>query len=427
MRSLYIITLLTVFLFGCHERESEKENSRPVPDPCGRTRGYSGASHSSAQASPANSINTKQRRTKRKSTPPLPEVPGTASFSRAPDTLLVERLRFLRALQVETDLNEPVSRDYLFSQTENSAFPSVIELSRERYFKLQFDNDILDNTDRFYTNGILLQYICPAFSSSPLSKLMVPYWRPGINYYGMSLVQNMYTSSKTKVGGILYGDRPYAAYLYLSAFKITNDPVHRMRQVSELQLGVIGPASLGGVVQTWFHQAVPSNDKPQGWEYQINNDLLLNYLVAYEKGLVSKRNLELNLTGYGILGTVHTEVNAGFYFRAGLFNPYFKTLGFSKRSVNRANGTRNTQAFAFLKATGTACGYDATLQGGLFNRDNAYTLPADSISRFQFNGSAGVAVSWGAARLDIEQHLISPEFTGGLWHLWIGVGLTFSF
>ena len=366
---------------------------------------------------------TPKRLRKKHTVKPLPDtVPA-----RVPDTLLIRRLARLRQSNIIPDLNEPVTRDYLMSRLEEEPFPSVIELSRERYFRLQFDNDLLDNTDRFYTNGIRFEYICPAFSGSPLSRLMIPYWYPGTNYYGMSLVQNMYTSSKTKEPGILYGDRPYAAYLYVSAFRITNDKVHRFRQTSELQVGVIGPASLGGAGQTWFHESVPTNNKPQGWDYQIQNDLLLNYSLTYEKGIVTHPFFELTATGSGILGTVYTGLNAGFLLRTGAMQPYFSSLGFSKRSVNLRTGMRNAQYYLFMRVSGTAVGYDATLQGGMFNHSSVYTLPADSITRVRFNGSAGVALSYGGARLDVEQHIISPEFTGGLWHLWMGIGLTFSF
>ena len=346
---------------------------------------------------------------------------------RGPDTLLIRKLNRLRALWIEPDLNEPLSRDYLFSRIESDGFPSLIELSPERYFQLQVDNDLLDNTDRFYTNGVRLEYICPAFSSSPANKLMLPYWRPGTNYYGLALVQNMYTSSKTKVGGILYGDRPYAAYLYLSSFKITNDPVHHLRQSSEIQLGIIGPASLGSTMQTWFHMTVPTNDKPLGWEYQIANDLLLNYKVSYDLGLISHPYAEFNLTGTAIAGTVYDEINGGFSFRAGLLNPYFSGLGFSRKPVNQRTGMRDLQCYFYAKTSGTLVGYDATLQGGVFNHESVYTIPADSISRVQFEGSAGFAFSYGGARLDVEQHVISPEFHGGWWHFWMGIGLGFSF
>jgi lipid A 3-O-deacylase len=427
MKTLAVISFLAVFLFSCSGPEADKEEPGQFAAPPRHTKGPADQKNRFAtgqpnQFTPPNKANLRNRHQQK-----TPAEGDVVQAPRQPDTLLIQKLNQLRSLHVEPDLNEPVSEEYLFSPVEAGPFPSVIELSREQYFRVQVDNDLIDNTDRFYTNGILLEYIGPALSRSPLSKLMVPYWHQGTNYYGMSLVQNMYTSSMTKKGGIPYGDRPYAAYLYLSSFKISNDRIHRLRQTSELQVGVIGSASQGGAVQTWFHNTVPTNDEPLGWDYQIANDLLLNYLVSYEKGVVSGRNVELNLTGTGILGTVYIQANGGLYFRAGDFNPYFSSLGFSKRSVNHSKGMKNTQYYVFLKATGTAVGYDATLQGGMFNHDNAYTIPGDSLSRFKFTASAGLAFSYGGARLDLEQHFISPEFTGGLWHMWMGLGLTFSF
>jgi lipid A 3-O-deacylase len=348
------------------------------------------------------------------------------SLQRTPDTLLIQKLEMIRALEIEPDINEPVTRRYLFSPVGNSSFRSMITLSHDKYFRIQGDNDILNNTDRFYTNGLRFDLILPAFSSSPLSRLLVPYWREGINYYGLSIVQNMYTPSTTKLGGILYGDRPYAAYLYIGSFKITNDLNRRVRLSSELQLGVIGSASLGEFVQKWFHNTVPTNNEPLGWQYQIQNDLLLNYLVSIEKGILATPHAEVNLFGSGSLGTVYTELNAGAYFRVGVFNPYFRTLGFCKRSVNLRQGLRNTQAWFFVRVAGSGVGYDATLQGGMFNHTSPYVIPYAELARVQFKGSAGLAFSTGGFQVFAEQFLQSPEFLNGWWHKWMSIGFTFA-
>jgi lipid A 3-O-deacylase len=427
MRSLAVILLTSVILFCCSDPEAGRKEAAFRKNILQEGTGNPASAMDMPPAQKAPILQEPKKPTRKRKPQTIQGIPSPPATARTADTMLIHKLTLLRSMNVEPDMNEPVTRDYLLSPLDQLLFQSLIELSRERYFKLQFDNDLLDNTDRFYTNGIRFEYICPALSGSPLSKLMIPYWRPGTNYYGMSLVQNMYTPSETKVGGILYGDRPFASYLYVSAFKTTNDPVHLLRQTTDLQIGVIGPASLGGSVQTLFHESVPTNDKPLGWEYQIENDLLLNYEACYEKGIISSRHAELNLTGGGILGTVYTNMSAGFHFRTGAMQPYFKTLGFSKRSVNLQKGMRNTQYYIFANATGTAVGYDATLQGGMFNRNSPYTIPADSISRFRFSGSAGIVLAYGGARLDVEQHFLSPEFSGGTWHLWMGIGLSFSF
>ncbi len=301
----------------------------------------------------------------------------------------------------------------------------MIRLSQESFLKVGFDNDILDYTDRFYTNGLRVDLILPALQANPLGKIMLPYWGSAMNYYGLTLCQNMYTPSTTKTGGILYGDRPYAAYLYLGSFRISNDTLRQIRQTSEIWIGVIGPSSYGEWVQRSFHNSVPTNNEPLGWEYQIQNDLVLNYNLSLEKGIVSRRNFDFTVCAAGSLGTLYTNIGGGFQFRAGWLNPYFSNLGIARKERLREDGLRRSQLFVFVRGSGKAVGYDASLQGGMFNKSSVYTLPSGEISRIVFQTSAGLSVNYGGIRLDIEQYLLSPEFHEGWWHKWIHIGLTF--
>lgn len=352
-------------------------------------------------------------------------VSNMTGSQRALDSLLVQKMLYLRSENIEIDLNEPKSREFLFSPVENRKFPSMIQLSRERFLQINFDNDILDNTDRFYTNGIRFDFISPVFQHFPLNLLMIPYWRSGMNYYGISLVQNMYTPSTTKTGGILFGDRPYAAYLYLKSFKITNDFLDKFRQTSEIDIGIIGPSSLGDFVQKSFHKNVPTNSEPLGWEYQIQNDLVLNYNLIYEKGIVSGKNLEVNLTGTGALGTLYTNIGGGIMLRTGILNPYFENLGISKGSTYKENGLHRIQILFSLKSNMKFVGYDATLEGGIFNKTSSYTIGQNSVTRFVYQGSACLTFSYVGFGITIEQFLLSPEFHNGWWHKWVHIGLTF--
>ena len=347
------------------------------------------------------------------------------SRQRSPDSLLVQKMLWLRSENIEIDLNEPKSKAFLFSSVEIGKFSSMITLSRERFLQINFDNDILDNTDRFYTNGIRFDFISPVFQRFPLNLLMIPYWKSGMNYYGISLVQNMYTPSTTKIGGILYGDRPYAAYLILKSFKITNDSRDKFRQTSEIDIGIIGPASLGDFVQKSFHNNVPTNSEPLGWEFQIQNDLILNYNLSYEKGVVCGKNIEINLTGTGALGTLYTNIGGGIMLRTGILNPYFKNLGITKRSIIEEEGLQRLQILFSLKSNVKVVGYDATLEGGIFNKTNSYTIGQNSVTRFVYQGSACLTFSYGGFGINVEQFLLSPEFHNGWWHKWVHIGLTF--
>jgi lipid A 3-O-deacylase len=342
------------------------------------------------------------------------------------DSLVVVKINRLKNEDTELDLSEPLSMNFLFSGNESPLSKKYIALGRERYLKINFDNDIFDNTDRYYTNGIRIDIISPFLKSMPLNYVMIPYWRAAINYYGICIVQNMYTPSTTKVGGILRGDRPYAASLYLGSYKISNDPIYRYRQTSELDIGIIGPSSLGGVVQKSFHEAVPTNNEPLGWVYQIRNDLILNYTFKAEKGIISGRNFEMNCNGEAALGTQFTHIGGGMTVRAGIFNPYFANLGVQKSSAARKQDLRNFQAYFYTDLATSFIGYDATLEGGMFNHSSVYTLTGKSISRIVAEGCAGIAVVAGGIRLDVGQYILSPEFHGGMWHHWVHAGLTFS-
>ncbi|HTX88415.1 MAG TPA: lipid A deacylase LpxR family protein [Bacteroidales bacterium] len=353
---------------------------------------------------------------------PRPVAEGPAPL---PDSTRMRLMNTLRMKNIQPDLNEPVSREALLNPTSSEPYSSLIELSRESFLKINFDNDILNNTDMYYTNGIRFDLIFPFVQSFPVSRLMIPYWGRAVNYYGFSLFQNMYTPSTTKVGGIHYGDRPYAAYLCVGLFKITLDPVHRFRQTSELDLGIIGQASFGEFVQKAYHDNTPTNNEPLGWEYQIRNDLVLNYNLLMEKGLIHEKHLELNAEAAAQLGTLYTNIEGGFHLRAGLMNPYFANLGVSKRDRTRELGLRNSQVFFFVKSSCRLVGYDATLEGGLFNHTSPYTMPASEISRFMWESSAGLSFVIYGVRLDAEQYFLSPEFHGGKWHFWVHAGLTF--
>jgi len=301
----------------------------------------------------------------------------------------------------------------------------MITLSRERFLQINFDNDILDNTDRFYTNGIRFDFISPVLQQYPLSRLMIPYWGSGKNYYGISLVQNMYTPSTTKLGGILYGDRPYAAFLFLGNFKTSNDQQKKFRQTSELDIGIIGPFSMGDFVQKTFHNNVPTNSEPLGWEYQIRNDVVLNYNLDMEKSVISLPNFEGVVNASGAFGTLYTNFSTGFLIRTGLFNPYFNNLGISRRTYTEGKLFRNTQVFLSLKASGKAVGYDATMQGGLLNRDSPYTIPSIAVSRVVLESSAAITFTFGGISYSIEQFILSPEFHNGWWHKWVHMNLSF--
>ena len=343
-----------------------------------------------------------------------------------PDSQHLSNLAHLKSSGVSLDFSEPLNRALLERPHADSLFNSAITLSQDRVLKIGFDNDVFDYTDQFYTNGVRIELVAPGISDNPVKHILLPYWANARNYYGVSLVQNLYTPSTTKIGGILHGDRPFASYLYFGSFKVTSDGTHHYRQTSELDLGVIGKPSLGGTIQDLFHKYVPYNNEPLGWENQVSTDAVINYNFSLDKGILNQEHFQAILSAGGAFGTLYTNLSGGFLIRLCWFNDYFSDLGIRKKRALKASKSREVQYFFTFKGQGRLIAYDATLEGGLVNGNSPYTIPAAGIVRFVSLTSAGFTITIGAVGLELEQCFLSPEFNNQWWHGWGHVGMFFA-
>ena len=240
MRKYFTFLLLVLFFVRC----SENEERNPSSQGTGKKKPSYVKLHTEVRSRKAEirgrKAEDKRARIEDRGSKIFNRIPPTSDLRppdsklrpRIIDTTMIRKLIRLYKSDQEIDLREPVSQTYFFSSIENPEFSSMILLSHDRSIRINFDNDIFDNTDRYYTNGIRFDFISPFLKQSPLSWLMVPYWGQGVNYYGVSIGQNMYTPYTTKVGGIHQGDRPYAAYLFIGSFKISNDQGKKFRQTS---------------------------------------------------------------------------------------------------------------------------------------------------------------------------------------------------
>ncbi len=209
--------------------------------------------------------------------------------------------------------------------------------------KLVFDNDIFNNTDYYYTNGVYMELVAPIAKRSPISKLLVGDPESQINMYGFSLKQNIYTPTNPDIEEISIDDRPFSAFLTIGHFREGYNLQKNTSIKSSINFGVLGPASMGGVVQSSIH-----NIEPVGWNNQINNSIVIDYSVKLEKGIISTPNLEFNLMAGGNLGTVFNNISSGLYLRAGSFIPVFRGLANSMKINSKNYKERSLLQYWFL-------------------------------------------------------------------------------
>jgi len=193
------------------------------------------------------------------------------------------------------------------------------DFSLER-FNLYFENDIFDQTDRDYTNGV-------KFSAIYRVNTEVYAWlRPPLvndasknHFVTLSLGQEIYTPDDTSLEIPDPNDRPYAGWLYFG-FALHQADAYQADSL-ELQLGVVGPAALGEEIQNGIHKLTGSHIA-QGWDYQLHNELGVVLAYKHRWRYVSDTlfwgiNADAVPFVGGALGNVHTYANGGATMRIG--------------------------------------------------------------------------------------------------------------
>jgi lipid A 3-O-deacylase len=284
-------------------------------------------------------------------------------------------------------------------------------LRLEKYFQVCYDNDFFTGSDYYYTQGIAFKYANPRLRSFFLAKCLFSLGH-SIDHYGLSFHQFCYTPTSIASDNILYGDRPFASCLSFTSFMNAIDTGRNLSFQTSLTLGIIGPAALGKEIQSNIHRWV--NDPiPKGWQYQVKNDVIINYAMELEKPVLSSPLWRVGVMGGAKLGTLNDALNMGVNLLAGHFNDPCRLSALQKKF----------QYYLFAQAQGNLIGYDATLQGGIFNRDNSYVISARDLSHLTLRVDAGITFGIKGINFSYHQSFLTKEFASGLDHRWGGLSM----
>ncbi len=290
---------------------------------------------------------------------------------------------------------------------------SFRDLNSASCFRLNYDNDFFAATDKDYTQGYNLELVAPILKKNPLNTLLLAP-NESVSKYGLSIEHIGFTPQQYQLQDIQFGDRPFAAAIILKSFRVVTDTVQKSRITSSLSLGLIGPGAFGREMQAGIHRWT-GNKTPLGWRNQIKN-VVLNYRLGYEKRLWSYTDLfSLNTVANAQLGTLFTHVSTGINSTLGLINSPF-------------NGDKKGfRLYLYAQPTLKLLGYDATLQGGVFNRDSPYTIPANAVERFTAQLDYGIILQTRTLYFEYTRSLITREFESGHASAWGGVNIGFTF
>ncbi|MGZ3872284.1 MAG: lipid A deacylase LpxR family protein [Mucilaginibacter sp.] len=236
---------------------------------------------------------------------------------------------------------------------------------------LQTDNDsyLGQGSDRYYTDGIFIYFrhalkVNGGDGTSLANKVL-----------GFEAGQKIFNPQS---GSVFYHgadqadlvDRPFAGYLYAGAtlnFLYKNESNLKIGA----QIGIIGPGAFGRQVQDYVHDNFGFYH-PSGWEYQIHNEAQLNLSAEYNRLIARGSWVDVSFSGYLNLGNGFSGAGAGPLVRLGSFNQLFHSVSTQSTAIRDETipPLHPHELFFYYKPLFNYVAYDATIQGGLFDKHN---------------------------------------------------------
>ncbi len=232
----------------------------------------------------------------------------------------------------------------------------------------RLDNDQYVNpyNDRYYMAGYLLNFTTVLNSGKDCASLL-----------GGGTIKK---TLELEIGQQIYGpfatwarydwlqDRPYTGYLYAGAALTWFNEDESALKISA-QVGTIGPASMAEKVQKSFHHAFNLKD-PEGWQYQLNNEVGLNLEAQYTRLLYRNNSewLDVAATPSLRLGNTFSNATAAVQLRIGSLDKLYQSAGTNSR-VSMGGDRQKHELYFFAIPQLSYVAYNATIQGGMFIKD----------------------------------------------------------
>lgn len=298
---------------------------------------------------------------------------------------------------------------------------SAQQFPTNKFYQLGWDNDVFMMTDYYYTQGMSFGTYHPFFKNNPINLVLLKPKDYEKATQGFSVYQRTYTPKDIKSDEVQYFDRPYAGVLVFTSQSRALNKETGWLFSSEIDLGVMGPASGAGQVQYRYHEW-SDNTLPNGWHHQQYNWPIINYNFTAYKALHQTKGFELFAKGAARVGTLHDDASVGVLLRAGNMDDYFNTLG-----LPLFNYSRDWQLFFNTEPTLTVVGYNATMMGGWHRNEKIHYINFEEIEKIIGNWRTGIGVSYKSFGINFDVILQSREFKSGTHHWYTSTKLFLSF
>ncbi len=264
-----------------------------------------------------------------------------------------------------------------------SGEPLPEEFDQGPVFTFIEENDLIVDTDRNYTQGLKMSFLhrdgwLPGWVAAVSKRLPALGYEERVAKFGYEIGQSIFTPGDTDTRQLLEHDRPYAGWLHggliLQRRGYTAGRFLTLESF-QMDLGVIGPESLGEEAQNGVHR-LRHFDLARGWGNQLDTEpgLALKYQRAVSFPLLARGRIADVIPSAGVsLGNVDTSLRAGVMLRLGThltrdFGPQtISSLITTDGGRSRSHPGWPVSAYVFTAVEGWAVPYSAFLDGNLFH------------------------------------------------------------
>jgi len=291
-------------------------------------------------------------------------------------------------------------------------------------FELISDNDayiVLRDFDRYYSYGVGFRM---AFRPKQFLGLQRLFPEKKNFFIDVQLKSEGYTPTEKRVEeeqDSISFDRPFAGVLYgqLGA----NYTFDRSYIKAELLLGVMGPSALSRELQDWIHENITGDDRFNGWEYQVPDQLIfnLNLSGAYDF-TPALRGFDVFAMGQARVGNLYIDARPLIGIRIGKFGPLTTSSAFG----NGVLATKRISEF-YLRSTVSAAFtlFNGTAQGNLFNRNFEYAV--EDFNQFHTEMTHGIFFRKNRFSIGYDHVFTFGKVLKGVQHVYGRVILEYSF
>lgn len=262
-----------------------------------------------------------------------------------------------------------------------------------REFSFTTDNDafLLQVKDAYYTNGFFITYRIA--DTNDLRKRI----------HSFELGQKIFTPLSRKAETISDIDRPYCGYLF-AKYTLTRSLKKDALFQWHASVGVVGSASLAKELQDSYHKLFRYK-RFEGWRYQVRNALGLDLGFSYSTTAFNINNVAKIVPSFQAnLGSTFTNLKAGAILCLGAFESNNNSILFNSRVTNGKKGPKKKiELFIYTYPSITAQVFDATLEGGLFNKGTGAVLMEPETLLFEQRYGICFAQERFSTRLEITQ------------------------